>query len=148
MTLTDYMCQEKEKEDTPEYKRNVDASIRRVEEENIRKSKEKLVRTTSNSTDYKRKNTTKTMKEKWNEMKYIWMCISSEKLAKSRTQKPGYSYGREILTKKKTLLIVPLKKAMRTNYINVKIHNMQLNTKCRLCGDWDETGDHIISKCS
>ena len=38
--------------------------------------------------------------------------------------------------------------AMRTNHIKVKIDNMQQNRKYRLCGDKDETINHIISECS
>ena len=30
----------------------------------------------------------------------------------------------------------------------MKIHNTQQNYKCSLCGDWDETINHIISECS
>ena len=36
---------------------------------------------------------------------------------------------------------------MKTNYINAKIDNMQKNSKCRLCGDRDETVNHIKSEC-
>ena len=38
--------------------------------------------------------------------------------------------------------------AIRTNHIKVMIAKMQQNRKCRLCGDRDETINHIISKCS
>ena len=33
-----------------------------------------------------------------------------------------------------------------TNYGKAKIDNMLKNSKCSLCGDWDETINHIISK--
>ena len=36
---------------------------------------------------------------------------------------------------------------MRTNYIKSKIDNIQKNRKCRLCGNRDETVDHITSEC-
>ena len=32
--------------------------------------------------------------------------------------------------------------------VEAKIDKMQQNTKCRLCGDTDETTNHIISECS
>ena len=32
-----------------------------------------------------------------------------------------------------------------TNYIKAKIGNIQQNSKCRFCGDRDETVNHIIS---
>ena len=38
--------------------------------------------------------------------------------------------------------------AIRTNYIEVVIDNSQLNCKCRLCRDRDETVNQIISECS
>ncbi len=36
---------------------------------------------------------------------------------------------------------------MRTNYVNATTDKTQLNSKCRLCGDRDETINHIISEC-
>ena len=38
--------------------------------------------------------------------------------------------------------------AIRTNHIKAKIDKTQQNSKCRLCGDRDETINHIMSKCS
>ena len=37
---------------------------------------------------------------------------------------------------------------IRTNHIKARIDKMQQNSKCRLCGDRDETINHIISECS
>ena len=37
---------------------------------------------------------------------------------------------------------------IRTNHIKARIDKTQQNSKCRLCGDRDETINHIISKCS
>ena len=37
--------------------------------------------------------------------------------------------------------------AIRTNYAKVKSHTTDKNGKCMLCGDNDETSDHVISKC-
>ena len=37
---------------------------------------------------------------------------------------------------------------MRTNHIKARIHKMQQNSKYRLCGDRDETINHIIRECS
>ena len=52
--------------------------------------------------------------------------------------------------KRKTefLLIAAQDNAIRTNHIKVRIDTTQQNSKCRLCGDRDETINHIISKCS
>ena len=38
--------------------------------------------------------------------------------------------------------------AVRTNYIKVKIDKTQQNSKCRICGDRDETINYIRSECS
>ena len=38
--------------------------------------------------------------------------------------------------------------AIRTNHIKARIDKTQQNRKCRLCGDRDETTNHIICGCS
>ena len=38
--------------------------------------------------------------------------------------------------------------AVRTNHIKARKDKAQRNSKCRLCGDRDETINHIISECS
>ena len=38
--------------------------------------------------------------------------------------------------------------AIRTNHIKARIDKTQQNSKCRLCGDRDETISHIISECN
>ena len=38
--------------------------------------------------------------------------------------------------------------AIRTNYIKARIDKTQQNCKCRLCGDSDETINHIINECN
>ena len=47
-----------------------------------------------------------------------------------------------------SLLIAAQDNAIRTNHIKARIDKMQQNSKCRLCGDRDETINHIISECS
>ena len=47
-----------------------------------------------------------------------------------------------------SLLIAAQNNAKRTNHIKVRIDNMQQNSKCRLCGDIEETTNHIISESS
>ena len=44
------------------------------------------------------------------------------------------------------LLIAAQNNAMRTNHIKARIDKTQQNSKCWLCGDRDETIDHIISE--
>ena len=45
-----------------------------------------------------------------------------------------------------SLLIVAQNNAIRTNYIKARINKTQQNSRCRLCGDRDETNNHIISE--
>ena len=47
-----------------------------------------------------------------------------------------------------SLLIAAQNNAIRTNHIKARIEKTQQNSKCRLCGDSDETINHIISECS
>ena len=47
-----------------------------------------------------------------------------------------------------SLLIAAQNNAIRTNHINTRIDKTQQNSKYRLCGDRDETINHIISECS
>ena len=46
-----------------------------------------------------------------------------------------------------SLLIATQHCALRTNHIKARIDKTQQNSKCRLCGDRDETINHIISEC-
>ena len=46
-----------------------------------------------------------------------------------------------------SLLIAAQDNAIRTNHIKARIDKTQQNSKCRLCGDSDETINHIISEC-
>ena len=48
----------------------------------------------------------------------------------------------------KFLLIATENKAIRTNHIKARIDKTQQNSRCRLCGDRDESINHIISKYS
>ena len=47
-----------------------------------------------------------------------------------------------------SLQIATQNNAIGTNHIKAKIDKTQQNGKCRLCGDKDETINHIISECS
>ena len=46
-----------------------------------------------------------------------------------------------------SLLIAAQDNAIRTIHIKAGIDKTQQNSKCRLCGDCDETTNHIISEC-
>ena len=45
-------------------------------------------------------------------------------------------------------LIAAQNNAIRINYMKAKIKNTQQNCKCTLCGDREETINHIISDCN
>ena len=47
-----------------------------------------------------------------------------------------------------SLLIAAQDNAIRTNPIKARIDKTLQNSKCCLCGDRDETINHIISECS
>ena len=47
-----------------------------------------------------------------------------------------------------SLLIAAQNNAVITDHIKAKIYKTQQNSKCRLCGDKDETINRIINKCS
>ena len=47
-----------------------------------------------------------------------------------------------------SLLIAAHNNAIRTNHIKARIDKTQQNSKCRQCGDRDETINHIIRECS
>ena len=47
-----------------------------------------------------------------------------------------------------SLLIAVQNNTIWTNHIKARIDKTQQNSKCRLCGDRDETIDHIITKYS
>ena len=49
--------------------------------------------------------------------------------------------------KTESLLIAAQNNAVRTNHINARIDKTQQNSKCLLCGNRDETINHIISEC-
>ena len=49
--------------------------------------------------------------------------------------------------KTESFLIAAQNSTIRTNHIKARIDKTQQNSKCRLCGDRDETIYHVISEC-
>ena len=47
-----------------------------------------------------------------------------------------------------SLILAAQEQAIRTNVIKAKIDNTQEQSKCRMCGEKDETVNHLISECS
>ena len=48
----------------------------------------------------------------------------------------------KLLREIESLLIATPNNTIRTNYIKARIDKMQQNSKCRLCGDRNETTNH------
>ena len=55
---------------------------------------------------------------------------------------------RNLMRETESLLIAVQDNAIRTNHIKARIDETQQNSKCRRCGDRDETINHIISEYS
>ena len=48
----------------------------------------------------------------------------------------------------KSLIMAAQEQAIRTNLIKAKIDKTQQESKCRVCGQNDESFRHILSECS
>ena len=90
---------------------------------------------------------TTTKKQKW-EGKQLYGRL--KRLINSISHQKTWTWLRKGNLKRDTesLLIAAQDNAIRTNHIKAGIDNTQQSSKCRLCGDRDETTNHIISECS
>ena len=82
-----------------------------------------------------------TRKQKWEGFKQLINNISHQKT---------WTWLRKGNCKRETefFQIAAQNNAIRTNHIKTRIDKTQQNSNCRLCGDRDETINHIISECS
>ena len=122
---------------------SVDTSIQRLEDY-IEKHERGLITAIRNNTDNTIDNRmTKTWKQKW-EGKQLHGRF--KRLINNISHDKTWTWLRKGNFKRKTesLLTAAQNSAIRTNHINTT----QQNSKCRLCGDRDETINHIISECS
>ena len=88
-----------------------------------------------------------TRKQKWEEKQLSgWF----KRLINNISHEKTWMWLREGNFKRETesLLIATQNNAMRTNHIKARIDNTQHKSKYRLCGDRDDTMNHIISECS
>ncbi len=77
------------------------------------------------------------------------MDIPSDKQPKSDTKILAMAKKKGNLKREtESLLIAAQNNAIRTKHIKARIDKTQQNSKCRLCGDRDETINLIISECS
>ena len=126
---------------------SVNASIQQLKDY-IEKHERGLITTIRNDTD----NTiddrmTTTRKQKW-EGKQLYGRF--KRLINNISHQKTWTCLRKGNLKRETesLLIAAQDNVKRTNHIKARIDKTQQNSKCRLCGDRDETISHIISECS
>ena len=92
------------------------------------------------------------VKEHWREKlsrrKQLYGCF--KRLINNISHQKTWNWLRKGNLKRETesLQIAAQNKAIRTNHIKARIDKTQQSSKCRLCGDWEETINHIISACS
>ena len=124
----------------------VDASIQRLEDY-IGKHEWGLITTVRNDMDRRiDERMTTTRKQKW-EGKQLYGRF--KRLINNISHQKTWTWLRKGNLKRETesLLIAAQDNAIRTNHIKARIDKTQQNSKCRLCGDRDETINHIISEC-
>ena len=145
MTLTHYMCQEKEEEeDFASIQNSVEASIQRLED-HINKREGRLITAIRNNRDKTDINRARTRRQKCEEKQlYGYFKRQTNEISHKKT----WTWLRKGNLKRETesLPIAGQNNAIRTNYIKVRIDKTQQNSKYRLCGDRDETINYI-SEC-
>ena len=124
----------------------VDASIQRFEDY-IEKHERGLIttiRVDKDNTINERMTTAR--KQKWEEKQLYGF----KRLINNISHQKTWTWLRKGNLKRETesLLIAAHYNAIRTNHIKARIDKTQQNCKRRLCGDRDETINHIISECS
>ena len=126
---------------------SVDTSIQRLEDY-IEKHERGLIMVIRNNIDNTIDNRMRiSRKQKW-EGKQLYGRF--KRLINNISQDKAWTWLRKGNFKRETesLLMAAQKIPIRTNYIKGRIDKTQQNSKRKLCGDKDETINHIISECS
>ena len=126
---------------------SVDTSIQRLEDY-IEKHERGLITAIRNNTDNTIDNRmTKTRKQQW-EGKQLHGRF--KRLINNISHENSWTWLRKGNLKRETesLFMAAQNSAIRTNHIKARIDKTQQNSKCRICGDRDETINHILSECS
>ena len=128
-------------------KDSVDASIQRLEDY-IEKYEWGLITAIRNDTVISIDDRMTTIrKQKWEKKqlygRFKWLINNISHQITWTWQRKG-NLKREI----ESLLIAAQDKAIENNHIKARIDKTQQNNNCRLCGDRDETTNHMISECS
>ncbi|XP_031563644.1 uncharacterized protein LOC116299153 [Actinia tenebrosa] len=71
--------------------------------------------------------------------------INKADVDKQRTH--SWLKGTGLKSETEGLIIAAQDQTLPTRYYENKIMGKDVNTKCRICGDYDDTVDHIISGC-
>ena len=124
-----------------------DASIQRLEDY-IEKHERGLIVTIRNDTESTiDERMTTTRKQKW-EGKQLYGHF--KRLINNISHQKTWTWLRKGNLKRETepLLMAARDNVIRTNHIKTRIDKTQQNSRCWLCGDRDETINHIISECS
>ena len=114
----------------------------------IEKYERGLITAIRNDTDNTMDNgMTISRKQKWEEKQLYG---NFKRLIYNISHEKTWTWLRKRNFKRETesLLIAVQNYSIRTNHIRARIDKTQQNSKCRLCGDRDETINHIISECS
>ena len=125
----------------------VDASIQRLKDY-IEKHERGIITTIWVDTDNTiNERVTTTRKQIW-EGKQIYGRF--KRLINNISHQKTWTWLRKGNLKRETesLLLAAQDSAIRTNHTKARIDKTQQNSKCWLCGDRDETINHIISECS
>ena len=126
---------------------SVDASIQRLEVY-IEKHDRVLITAIRNDTDDTIDDRmTTTSKPKWQMKQY---CGRFKRLINNISLQKTWTWLRkgDLNRETESLLIAAQDNTIRTNHIKTRIDKTQQNSKCWLCGNRDETINHIISECS
>ena len=126
---------------------SIGASIQRLENY-IEKRKAGLITAIRNETANTMDNRIAiTRKQKWKEKQLYGRF---KRLINNFSHEKTWTWLRKGNFKRETesLLKAAQINAIRTNHIKVRIDKTQQNSNCRLCGDRDETINHIINECS
>ena len=112
-----------------------------------RKHEGGLITVIKNDTDTMDNRMTITRKQKWEE-KQLYRRF--KRLINTISHQKTWTWVRRgnFMRETESLQIAAQNNAIRTNHIKARIDKTQQNSKCRLCGDRDETINHIISECS
>ena len=147
MTLTDYVSRQKGEKGLASTEDSIDPLIQWLEDYK-QKLRERLITVTWNNTDKTRINRMQiTRKQKWEEKQLYG---HFERLVSDISRKKMWTWLKQENLKRETesLQISAQSSMIKNNHIKARVDKKQQNSRHWLCGDRDETLNHIISKCS